>query len=76
MHALSQIVVGTPPSVEMEDVQGATPFGIVMAGKETADRRPALNEPEVKLAFNFGQWVAQIACLLHDAGDQPGSSVS
>ena len=40
----------------------ATPFGVVMAGKETAAHsRPALGEHEVKLAFSLGEWVAQVA---------------
>ena len=64
-----QIVVGAPPSVEMEHVFMATPFGIVMAGPESADRKPALSESEVKLAYNFGLWNAQVTRMLHDAGD-------
>lgn len=39
----------------------ATPFGVVMAGKETARSPPALGEHEVKLAFSLGEWVAQVA---------------
>ena len=68
-----QVVVGAPPSVEMEDVLAATPFGIVMAGRETSDRKPSLSESEVKLAFNFGAWTSQVARMLHDAGDGPSS---
>ena len=64
-----QVIVGAPPSVEMEDALMATPFGIVMAGKETAERTPALSESEVKLAYNLGVWTAQVARMLHDAGD-------
>ena len=39
----------------------ASPFGVVMAGKETARSPPALDEHEVKLAFSLGEWVAQVA---------------
>lgn len=45
----------------------ATPFGVVMAGKETARFPPALNEHEVKLAYSMGEWTAQVAKLLHDS---------
>ncbi|KAK9818362.1 hypothetical protein WJX72_011333 [[Myrmecia] bisecta] len=60
------VVIGTPPSMLMEDALMATPFGIVMAGKETATSVPSLSEAEVKLAYGMGEWTAQIAKLLHD----------
>lgn len=44
----------------------ATPFGVVMAGKETANHAPSLNEREVKLAFSMGEWTAQVTKMLHD----------
>ena len=56
-----QVVVGNPPNPMMEDACMATPFGVVMAGKETARSRPSLGEHEVKLAFSLGEWVAQVA---------------
>lgn len=54
----------------------ATPFGVVMAGKETARVPPALNEHEVKLAYSMGEWTAQVAKLLHDSdlAIEPGLS--
>lgn len=55
----------------------ASPFGVVMAGRETAQQQPALNGSEVKLAYGMGEWTAQIARMLHDAElDQevPGST--
>ncbi|KAK9842498.1 hypothetical protein WJX81_003063 [Elliptochloris bilobata] len=61
------VVVGNPPSPIMEDACMASPFGVVMAGKETARSPPALDEHEVKLAFSLGEWVAQVAKLLHDS---------
>jgi hypothetical protein len=51
----------------MEDAALATPFGVVMAGKETAQFPPALNEYEVKLAYSMGEWTAQVAKMLHDS---------
>lgn len=71
MHATAivcklQIVVGNPPNPIMEDALMATPFGVVMAGKETASKGPSLNEQEVKLAFNMGEWTAQVTKMLHD----------
>ena len=71
-----QVVVGTPPLVEMEDAPMATPFGIVMAGKESVNHRPTLTESEVKLAFNFGLWTAQVALMLHDSDPQLSESVA
>ena len=65
--SFEQIVVGSPPSADMEDAPMDTPFGIVMAGRDTAGHKPALNESEVKLAYNFGVWTAQVALMLHDA---------
>ena len=63
-----QVVVGNPPTPVMEEACMATPFGVVMAGKETAGRfPPALNEHEVKLAYSMGEWTAQVASLLHDS---------
>lgn len=50
----------------MEEAAMATPFGVVMAGKDTARLTPALNEYEVRLAYGMGQWTAQVAKLLHD----------
>lgn len=64
-----QVVVGAPPSAEMDDILMATPFGIVMGGRETTERKPALSEPEVKLAYRFGVWTSQVARMLHDAGE-------
>lgn len=64
---LVQVVVGNPPTHIMEDAALATPFGVVMAGKETARFPPALNEYEVKLAYSMGEWTAQVAKLLHDS---------
>ncbi|EIE24075.1 flavo protein WrbA [Coccomyxa subellipsoidea C-169] len=61
------VVVGNPPTHIMEDAALATPFGVVMAGKETARFPPALNEYEVKLAYSMGEWTAQVAKLLHDS---------
>ena len=62
-----QVVVGNPPTPVMEEATMATPFGVVMAGKETARFPPALNEHEVKLAYSMGEWTAQVAKLLHDS---------
>jgi len=64
---LCQVVVGNPPTPVMEEACMATPFGVVMAGKETARATPALNEHEVKLAYSMGEWTAQVAKLLHDS---------
>ena len=61
-----QIVLGNPPNPMMEDALNATPFGVVMAGKETANKGPSLNEHEVKLAFNMGEWTSQVTKMLHD----------
>jgi len=62
LHPLGrEVVVGNPPSPIMEDACMASPFGVVMAGKDTARSRPALGEHEVKLAFGLGEWVAQVA---------------
>ena len=46
----------------------ATPFGVVMAGKETAKNALSLNEHEVRLAYSMGEWTAQVAKILHDDG--------
>ena len=62
-----QIVIGNPPTPIMEDAQLATPFGVVMAGKETARVAPLLNEQEVKLAYSMGEWAAQVTKMLHDS---------
>lgn len=62
----AQVVVGNPPTPTMEEAAMATPFGVVMAGKDTARLTPALNEYEVRLAYGMGQWTAQVAKLLHD----------
>ena len=56
----TQIVVGNPPNVCMDDALNATPFGVVMAGKESANTAPSLNEQEVKLAYSMGEWTAQV----------------
>lgn len=61
-----QVVVGNPPNPIMEDALMATPFGVVMAGKETANHHLSLNEHEVKLAYAMGEWTAQVAKMLHD----------
>ena len=61
-----QIVVGNPPNPIMDDALMATPFGSVMAGKETANSAPSLNEQEVKLAYGMGEWTAQVTKMLHD----------
>ncbi len=61
------MVVGNPPTPVMEEATMATPFGVVMAGKETARFPPALNEHEVKLAYSMGEWTAQVTKLLHDS---------
>lgn len=63
-----QIVVGNPPNPIMEDALMATPFGVVMAGKETAKNALSLNEHEVRLAYSMGEWTAQVAKILHDDG--------
>ena len=67
MLPILQIVVGNPPTPIMEDALMATPFGVVMAGKESANVAPSLNEQEVKLAYSMGEWTAQVAKLLHDS---------
>lgn len=41
----------------------ATPFGVVMAGKESANLHPSLNEQEVKLAYSMGEWIAQVSTV-------------
>ena len=61
----------TPPSNIMQDAIMASPFGVVMAGKESAPSQPALNGTEVKLAYGMGEWTAQIARMLHDADVDP-----
>lgn len=66
-----QVVVGNPPSNIMQDAIMASPFGVVMAGKESAPSQPALNGTEVKLAYGMGEWTAQIARMLHDADVDP-----
>lgn len=78
--SVSQIVVGNPPSTLMEDTPMASPFGVVMGGKEGTSSQPSLNASEVKLAYNMGVWTAQITRMLHalddssDAGQSsPGS---
>ncbi len=38
----------------------ATPFGIVMAGKDSVQQPPSLTQQEVKLAFGMGEWTAQV----------------
>lgn len=62
----SQIVVGNPPNPIMDDALMATPFGVVMAGKEAANSAPSLCEQEVKLAYGMGEWTAQVTKMLHD----------
>lgn len=47
----------------------ASPFGVVMGGKEGTSNRPSLNESEVKLAYNMGVWTAQITRMLHTSED-------
>jgi hypothetical protein len=44
----------------MEDAAMATPFGIVMAGKDSVQQPPSLTQQEVKLAFGMGEWTAQV----------------
>ena len=61
-----QVVLGNPPSPMMEEALMATPFGVVMAGKETASKGPSLNEHEVKLAYGMGEWTSQVTKMLHD----------
>ena len=39
-----EVVVGNPPTPVMEEACMATPFGVVMAGKETAGRFPPAPE--------------------------------
>jgi len=51
----------------MEDTMMASPFGVVMAGKEGTTSQPSLTESEVKLAYSMGGWTAQISRMLHDA---------
>lgn len=63
---MAQIVVGNPPNPIMEDALMATPFGVVMAGKETANHAPSLNEHEVVLAYSMGEWTSQVTKMLHD----------
>ena len=55
-----QVVVGNPPTHIMEDAAMATPFGVVMAGKDSVRQPPALTQHEVKLAFSMGEWTAQV----------------
>ena len=45
----------------------ASPFGVVMAGKEGTTSQPSLSAPEVKLAYGMGGWTAQICRMLHDS---------
>ena len=45
----------------------ASPFGVVMAGKEGTTSQPSLTASEVKLAYSMGGWTAQISRMLHDA---------
>jgi len=59
-------VVGNPPNPIMEDALMATPFGVVMAGKESANVAPSLNEQEVKLAYSMGEWIAQVNDNFHN----------
>lgn len=61
------VVVGNPPSSLMEDTMMASPFGVVMAGKEGTTNQPSLTASEVKLAYSMGGWTAQISRMLHDA---------
>ncbi|KAL3148533.1 hypothetical protein ABBQ38_013970 [Trebouxia sp. C0009 RCD-2024] len=61
------VVVGNPPSSIMDDTMMASPFGVVMAGKEDTTNQPTLSAPEVKLAYSMGGWTAQISRMLHDA---------
>lgn len=51
----------------MEDTTMASPFGVVMAGKEGTTNPPSLSASEVKLAYSMGGWTAQISRMLHDA---------
>ena len=51
----------------MEDTMLASPFGVVMAGKEGTTNQPSLSASEVKLAYSMGGWTAQISRMLHDA---------
>lgn len=51
----------------MEDTMMASPFGVVMAGKEGTNNQPSLTASEVKLAYSMGGWTAQISRMLHDA---------
>ena len=62
-----QIVVGNPPSSLMEDTMMASPFGVVIAGKDWTTSHPSLSASEVKLAYSMGGWTAQISRMLHDA---------
>lgn len=61
------IVVGNPPSSLMEDTMMASPFGVVIAGKDWTTSHPSLSASEVKLAYSMGGWTAQISRMLHDA---------
>ena len=60
MYVHGQVVVGNPPTHMMEDAAMATPFGIVMAGKDSVQQPPSLTQYEVKLAFGMGEWTAQV----------------
>lgn len=51
----------------MDDTMMASPFGVVMAGKEGTTNQATLSAPEVKLAYSMGGWTAQISRMLHDA---------
>lgn len=53
----------------MEDTPMASPFGVVMGGKEGTSSQPSLNANEVKLAYNMGVWTAQITRMLHASDD-------
>jgi hypothetical protein len=63
-----QVVVGNPPHPCMDDTLNATPFGVVMGGRqESAGMPPLINKDEVRLAYALGEWTAQVARLLHDS---------
>lgn len=61
-----QVVVGNPPHPCMDDTLNATPFGVVMGGKQES-AGPLIHKDEVRLAYAMGEWTAQVARLLHDS---------
>lgn len=53
----------------------ASPFGVVMGGKEGTSSQPSLNASEVKLAYNMGVWTAQTTRMLHGSEEKVETSL-